>query len=182
MDIVNSTNNQTTLRFDTFAVQIQEIDPNDFNGQTFIVVLGSVEQAMNRSGDISQDSLRTIDGNGSQESQSRRRRLAQEDVQNSTAYVQIPSSILDECVSSNVSDLSSTTASQRLSYSVFARTVLFQPENTSISAVGSIVLAARIRCELANKTRLSVPIRSSFLTNEPVSLVCIFTPKYIYLV
>ena len=156
----NSTSNQTTFSFTTFAVQVQQIDPNRFNGQTFIVDLGSVEQAMNSSGNIEQDALITVDDASQPES-----RLAQEDVQNSTAFLQLSSAFLDECIGSEIGSLS---VSQRLSYSVFVSTVLFLPENTILNAVGSIILAARIKC---NKTGLSMPatVRTSFQTNEPVS-------------
>ena len=42
---VNNTSNQTVFAFKTFALQIQEIEPQEYQWQTFSVDLGSVEEA-----------------------------------------------------------------------------------------------------------------------------------------
>ncbi len=38
----NSANNQTVLNFETFAITVQDLDPDSFQGQTFVVDLGPV--------------------------------------------------------------------------------------------------------------------------------------------
>ncbi len=169
---VNTTNNLTTLTFNTYAVQIQEVDPDNFAGQTFVVNLGPVAQAMNISGNIAQESLITLDGVAIDNSR-RKRQSTGLDVQNATASLQLTPLIFENCVS-NMSSEASTIVSQRLSYSVFVSDVLFQTENNIISniVVGSIVVAVRLRCQLANKTMLSVPVRSTFQVAEMVDFVC----------
>ncbi len=169
---VNTTNNLTTLTFNTYAVQIQEVDPDNFAGQTFVVNLGPVEQAMNISGNIAQESLITLDGVAIDNSR-RKRQSTGLDVQNATASLQLTPLIFENCVS-NMSSEASTIVSQRLSYSVFVSDVLFQTENNIKSniVVGSIVVAVRLRCQLANKTMLSVPVRSTFQVAEMVAFVC----------
>ena len=148
---------------------MQEVDPNSFNGQTFIVNLGSVEQAMNSSGVIEQESLVTIDAAPNDISGRRRRTtgLSQNDTVESTASLQLTPRVFENCAS-NESSNSSSVVSQRLSYSVFVSDVLFFPENRTLNQVGSIVVSVRLRCQLANKTTLVVPVKSTFRVSQMV--------------
>ncbi len=148
---------------------MQEVDPNSFNGQTFIVNLGSVEQAMNSSGVIEQESLVTIDAAPNDISGRRRRTagLSQNDTVESTASLQLTPRVFENCAS-NESSNSSSVVSQRLSYSVFVSDVLFFPENRTLNEVGSIVVSVRLRCQLANKTTLVVPVKSTFRVSQMV--------------
>lgn len=166
---INTTNNITTLTFNTYAIQVQEVDPDNFAGQTFLVNLGGVEQAMNISGNIAQESLVTLNGVAIDNSR-RKRQSTGLDVQNATAALQLTRSIFDNCASNGSSE-ASIVVSQRLSYSVFVSDILFQTENRSSLAVGSIVVAVRLRCQLANKTMLSMPVRSTFQVAEMVSFL-----------
>ncbi len=155
---VNSSGNLTTFTFSTYALQVQEVDPDSFNGQTFIVNLGSVEQAVNSSGVIEQESLLTVDGVANDNSGTNTE-LSQN---GSTASLQLTPEIFENCASNESSTNSSSVVSQRLSYSVFVSDALFLPENRTLNQVGSIVVAVRLRCQLANKTMLIVPVRSTF--------------------
>lgn len=172
----NTTDNITTLAFNTYAVQIQEVDPNNFAGQTFAVNLGSVEQAMNISGAIAQEALVTLDGVSVNDNR-RKRQSTNRDVENATASVQLTSDIFDNCVTNESSEVS-IVVSQRLSYSVFVSDILFQTENESSIAVGSIVVAVRLRCQLANETMLSMPVRSTFQVAE---MVCLTVRYYVFI-
>ena len=46
VEISNSTMNQTVFAFKTFALQVQTLDSAEYQGQTFSVDLGSVEEAL----------------------------------------------------------------------------------------------------------------------------------------
>ncbi len=156
----NSTSNQTVLSFETFAITVQDLDPDSFQGQTFVVGLGPVEEAVNNTGVIDQDALMTandymIDNRSEIDSLSK-------DTDNSTASLHLSPLILEECPTTNCS------LRQRLSYSVFLSDVLFLPDNRSTSQVGSIVVAARLACLQTNKTVLTVPVRTSFLIRMTV--------------
>ncbi|XP_064387646.1 adhesion G-protein coupled receptor G6-like isoform X2 [Halichondria panicea] len=150
----NSTSNQTVLSFETFAIKVQDLDPDSFQGQTFVVDLGPVEEAVNNTGVIDQDALMTANDHTA-DNRSDTDSLS-EDTDNSTASLRLSPLILEDCPSTNRS------LWQRLSYSVFLSDVLFLPENRSTNQVGSIVVAARLACLQINKTVLTVPVRTSF--------------------
>lgn len=152
---VNSTGSEgtATFAFRTFAIQIQEIDPTTYQGQTFSVNLGPVEDTLNTTGDIPQESLNIKDSLG---------RVSP----NNTATVQLPRELFDDlslCKQANASSSSQA----RFSYGVFLSDVLFQNETQSHLELGSIIVAPRIRCE-ANIT-LKTPIKVSFRTNRMVA-------------
>ncbi|XP_064387685.1 adhesion G-protein coupled receptor G6-like [Halichondria panicea] len=146
----NSTSNRTVLSFETFAITVQDLDPDSFQGQTFAVDLGPVEEAMKNTGVIDQYALMTTNADNRSEIDS-----LSEDTENSTASLRLSPSLFEKCPTIN-----RTSLWQRLSYSVFLSDVLFLPENRSTNRVGSIVVAARLACLQTNKT---VPIRTSFL-------------------
>ncbi len=157
----NSTNNRTVLSFETFAITVQDVDPDSFQGQTFVVDLGPVEEAINNTGVIDQDALMTVNdytANNRSEFDS-----LSEDNENSTASLRLNPSFFEDCPTKNRISLH-----QRLSYSVFLSDVLFLPENRSTTQVGSIVVAARLACLQTNKLVLTVPVRTSFLIKAKV--------------
>ncbi|XP_064387545.1 latrophilin-like protein 1 isoform X4 [Halichondria panicea] len=157
--VSNSTSNQTVLSFETFAMTVQDLDPDSFQGQTFVVDLGPVDEEMNNTGVIDQDALMTFnDGNGDTSDNRSETGSPNKDAENSTASVHLNPSLFEDCLTTN-----GTLLMQRLSYSVFLSDVLFLPENRSTNQVGSIVVAARLACLQTNKTMLSVPVRTSFL-------------------
>ncbi|XP_064387511.1 uncharacterized protein LOC135335851 isoform X2 [Halichondria panicea] len=151
----NSTSNQTVFSFEKFAITVQDLDPDSFQGQTFVVDLGPVEEAVNNTGVIDQDALMTAN-DYTADNRSDTDSLS-EDTDNSTASLRLSPLILEECPTTNLS------LRHRLSYSVFLSDVLFLPENRSTNQVGSIVVAARLACLQTNKTVLTVPVRTSFL-------------------
>lgn len=141
------------LGYDTYALQLQDIDLSRFNGQTFTVNLGSVENAIDSEG-IASSSLKTSE-------------RVMKVLDSSTAAVQIPkdfSESLDEC------DVGRTSTrpllQQRLSYSVFLTDILFQSQNQSRFDVGSIIVSTRLRC--AENSTLLNPITMVFRTINQV--------------
>ena len=119
--------NQTVLSFETFAMTVQDLDPDSFQGQTFVVDLGPVEEAVNNTGVIDQDALMTAN-DYTADNRSDIDSLS-EDTENSTASLRLSPLILKECPTTNRS------LRQRLSYSVFLSDVLFLPENRSTNQV-----------------------------------------------
>ena len=150
----NSTNNRTVLSFETFAITVQDVDPDSFQGQTFVVDLGPVEEAINNTGVIDQDALMTVNVYTADN------RSEIEDNENSTASLHLNFSALE--------DFNNASLRQRLIYSVFLSDVLFLPEDRSTTQVGSIVVAARLACLQTNKSVLTVPVRTSFLIRTTV--------------
>ena len=139
--------NKTVFTFNTFAISIQEFDiSNDFDGQSFSVNLGSVENAMGISGAIPKNNLTTSD--------------AMDVSTGATASLQLPNDIFMSC------SLSGT--QRRVSYSVFLFDVLFRNEiqHRNGLRVGSIILAPRLPCNAI----LATPITVSFQTNRTVTI------------
>ena len=139
--------NTTTATFTrkTYALQVNDIDTSNFQGQTFSVDLGSVKEAMNSSTNIREEAIDTVEGN--------------KVLQNRTASVQVPVSVFQ--------DLGQSGGQQRLSYSVFVRDTLFQSsdENQSNLTVGSIIVAVRVNGTTASGN-LSTPINVTFQASE----------------
>ena len=127
--------------FDTYALLLQDIDPDFFNGQTFSVNLGSVEDALQSEGDLG-DSLVTSE-------------MVMDILVKSTASVYLPDSFLDE--------VENDTNMLRLSYSMFLTDVLFQSPNQSGFDIGSIIVSARLR-----NTTLLNPVQVAFRTARMV--------------
>lgn len=153
--------------FETFALLVQQLDPNIFEGQVFSIHLGSVEEAWQDNQTINQGALVTSNleitmNMINQES------MDTEGVLNATsdttALLILPQDLLDSC--SSKEDNLTTALSQRLSYSVFKSDVLFQNFNQSHLSIGSIILATRLKC--ANDLTLNTSIKSIFQVNKMV--------------
>ena len=144
-ELDNSTNRSIVIfGFNTYALQLQDIDPSFFNGQTFAVNLGSVEDAMSRN--------RTSD-----------LMTSETDTEMFTASVQLPKDFLDLVAGCG------TNMSHRLSYSVFLTDVLFQTSQTrSLASIGSIIVTVQLGC--ARNSSLLNPFRVAFRTTEQVSI------------
>ena len=153
-DVKNGTSNETTFTFNTFAIKIQEIDTNNFNGQTFIVNLGPFEQARNLSLDfeIDKNTLVTINNDALAEDKN---------FQNSTASLQLTSSIIEGTRSYK----SSLTSSKRVNYMVFLKDSLFLPEDRTSIKVGSIIVAVRTSHHVGTQQQF---VRVNFSINEKV--------------
>lgn len=150
----SSDDNKLLLGYDTYALQLQNIDPDKFKGQTFTVNLGSVENAL-QSDEKFQDSLKTSE-------------MVMKVLDNSTAAVQLSDNFFNTISGCSDADLSSTSTStrQRLSYSVFLTDILFQSFNQSRFDIGSIIVSTRLRCAV-NVTLIN-PIILIFQTVEMV--------------
>ena len=150
----NTTDSKTVFGYETYALQIQDLDPLEFNGQTFIVDLGSVEQTMNVT-QIEKSDLITSE-------------LVMSVVTSATASISIPDSLITGTGMGNCQIEVSNSSQQRLSYSVFLSDILFQGFNQSRFKLGSIIVSARLNC-LGNDV-LSSPIQTNFRTQTQVSL------------
>ena len=150
LDLSTSSNDSEQERvvfgFDTFALQLQDVETNDVsNGQTFSVNLGSVEDALQSEGGFS-ESLVTAE-------------MVMDILVNSTASVYLP----DGFFSNSGNMLTNNTSRLRLSYSVFLTDILFQSPNQSRSFdIRSIILSTRIGN--AKDPTLLHPIQVSFRT------------------
>ena len=151
----NTTNSKTVFGYETYALQIQDLDPLEFNSQTFIVDLGSVEQALNNT-QIQKSDLITSE-------------LLMSVVTNATASVFISRNIINGTKNNNCQRETSNSSQQRLGYSVFLSDILFQGFNQSQFRVGSIIVAARLNC-LGNNS-LTSPVQINFRTHVHVSLI-----------
>ena len=154
-----SDSNRTTLTFKTFALQLEEIDTDAFNGQTFTVTLGTVEQARNTSNSIDQRVLITEDGGVKS---TRNKRTIDRNSTKATASLQLHPMYFKNCTNTETTTSLSMASRQRLSYSVFLTNALFLPANRTLNKVGSIVVGARTSCPLDNEAASTVPIQSSF--------------------
>ena len=117
----NATNNREVYTLDNFAIQVQDVDRDNFEGETFSVDLGTVEEAINRTNEIDENRLVTM----------------MEALSNATASLQVPSTIFND---------GSNKTTRRLSFSVFTTDTLFQTEETASGdlTVGSIVIALNV--------------------------------------
>ena len=161
----NSTDNVTVFSYTTFSLQVQQIDVSTFNGQTFIVALGSYEHATNRSEQINQENLITADAIFNSTDS-----YILNYTKDATASIQLPPSLSEEllrCFDRG----NSSNRFQRLSYSVFLSDSFFQPKNRSQFKVASIILAPRFHCILEN---LSMPIQTTFQTTRKESQCAVF--------
>ena len=165
--------NRTTFSYKTFALQVEDINPKTFAGQTFTVALGTVEQARNASDGINSRALITEDGVvGSR----RKRRNSDSNTGEATATLRLHPELFEHCFNSSLNTSSPQNVRQRLSYSVFLSDALFLPANRTSNMVGSIVVGARAICQHANNTVLSEHTnetrltQSSFQTIETVRL------------
>ena len=165
----NSTTNSTptVFAFETFALQIQQLDPKDYKGQTFDINLGSLEEAKADNQTIDQGALITSQLESKQESDDTDTGGIMNPM--TTASLQLPKDLLDSCVCSDTNTNSTQTISQRLSYSVFKSNVLFQNRNQSQLSIGSIIVAARLKC--ADDLILNTSIKSTFQINRTVRVV-----------
>lgn len=146
----NTSGNKLLLGYDTYALQLQNIDTDKFKGQTFSVNLGSVEEAMQTKEEF-EDALKTSE-------------MIMQVLDNSTAAVQLPENFLatiEECRDDDTNPL------QRLSYSVFLTDILFQGQNQSKFDIGSIIVSTRLRC--AENITLTNPVILIFNTVEKLN-------------
>ena len=143
LEITNATS--VTFTRTTFAIQVNNINASSFQGETFSVNLGSVEEAVDISSTIREEALETASGNMT--------------YQSSTASVRVPRSVFQE--------LGLVGDQQRLSYAVFLRDTLFQSsdQNQSNLTVGSVIVAVTVNGTSVGGN-LSTPITVTFQASE----------------
>jgi hypothetical protein len=142
-------NISSVIGLDKYALQLQDVDPSLFNGQTFAINLGSVEDAIGHNGAI-EDGLLISE-------------KVMELFQNSTASVQLPSNFLGSTAECAMD------MRPRLSHSVFLTDVLFQSPQTRSRdvGIGSIIVTVRLSCVQNSSTN---PFRVTFRTVEQVMI------------
>ena len=168
----NSTTNssQTVFAFETFALQVQQLDPEEYKGQVFSVNLGSVEEATKDNQKIDQTALVTTELESAENTNLKhkmkiiKREKATNTMAGTTASLQLPEDLLLDLCSSN----STSAVPQRLSYSVFKSDILFQNLNQSHLSIGSIIVAARLKC--ADNVTPSTSIKSIFQIDRMVRI------------
>ena len=162
----NSTANSTkttVFAFETFALQVQELDPEEYIGQIFNVNLGSLEKARKDNRTIQQSALVTSELESAE--QDNKGVTVVNGFADSTASLQLPEDLLDMCSSMSSNVTSTVPQSSRLSYSVFKSDILFQNLNQSHLGIGSIIIAAQLKC---NGT-LNSSIKTAFQTDRMVT-------------
>ena len=149
----NNTVEKGLLTFETFALQLQRVHTETFQGQTFIIDLGSIKSITNFSGTrIPNNSLVLYD-------------MIVEPWKNATASVQLPMGLFESfttCNETNISEL----VSARLSYSVFLSNVFFQTTGSNKNRLGLIIVSARVNCR--STAILNTSILTTFTANRLV--------------
>ena len=156
-DDENNTLQERVFAFETFALQLQELDPETYKAQAFTVSLGSIEDVSNISGKIPDESLTIQD-------------TMMKILNNATASIHMPDDLLDhlsDCSEMNTST-ANTTLITRISYSVFLSNALFQSIGLDEYELGSVIIAARVNVNCGNGTNLNTPLTASFATNKTV--------------
>ena len=143
---LDSNSSKAVFGFNKYALQLQDIETEEFKGQTFTVDLGPAEEAMKTKGDITDSNLATFEE-------------GMKVLDNSTASVLLPANFLDSVQGCNTDLL-------RLSYSVFLTDILFQSRQEGRS-VGSIVMA--IRLGFSDDSSLLNPLKVLFRTVRQVN-------------
>ena len=140
--------------FDTYALQLQDVDPDLFGGQIFTVNLGSVEDALQSDGNLGA-SLNTSE------------MVMNILVNITTSSVKLPENFFTGSMNGSKENGSNSTNELRLSYTVFLTDILFQSPTQSSFDIGSIILSTRLSSEVESNP---APIEVSFRT---VNMVCI---------
>ena len=133
----------------SFALQIQDVTTQSFDGETFNVNLGSFEEAIRLNTSIPEKALQT----------------AMEVLVNVTASISLPPSLLFDLQGGE--EVRRDEAVQRLSYSLFLTDALFQSPNQTARnlSIGTIIVALRLRNVAVNQT-LTMPINTTFRINK----------------
>ena len=136
----NATENREVYTLENFAIQVQDVDRDTFEGETLSVDLGTVSEAINRTSEIDASRLVTM----------------MEALSNATASLRVPSAIFND---------GSNKATRRLSYSVFTTDTLFQSEETVSGdlTVGSIVVGVKVALSDRNARQTSVDNTTTML-------------------
>ena len=146
MDLSASGNaSEVIFGFDTYALLLQDVDPDFFDGQTFTVNLGSVEEALQSDSTLGA-SLNTSE-------------MVMDILVITTSSVKLPENFFTGSMNRSMENGSDNTNELRLSYTVFLTDILFQSPNQSRFDIGSIIVSTRLSSEIELN-----PIEVSFRT------------------
>ena len=163
-DNSTTTSSQMVFAFETFALKIQQLDPEEYKGQTFSVNLGLLEETREDNQTIDQEALVTSELESITKFNLKHEHDKTNAMASTTVSLLLPEDLLESCSDMN----SNLTAAipQRLSYSVFKSDSLFQNINQSHLSIGSIIVAAQLKC--ANNGTLNTSIKSIFQIDRMV--------------
>ena len=141
---VNFTNrDRPTFTRENFAIQLRQIDISNFAGESFNVDLGTVEEAMNNSGNIDPLALVSL----------------LNPLSNATGSLTVSNRVAER-IDSNASN------SGRLGYSVFVSSSLFPTESAN-TTVASVVLNLKLSGYMETNDIIDDLFNVTFLTIDP---------------
>ena len=175
--VVNGSSNTSTdaenfvvYAFDNFGLILEDVDGENFTGEAFSVDLGPVKRAIQSNGSINEDSLV---------------RMASA-LSNATAAVVVPNTLFDSDTSYQNINLSYNSTgnesvslsrnpsvhTQRLIFSVFLQTSIFQNQRMDCSekAIGSIIASLQINSSNATHKTANASIIVHFQEYREVNL------------
>lgn len=146
--MLDLSNSSEVFAFSTYALQLQDVDPNHFHGQNI-----SVNLRVEDFEDMPNDELNNPITFGT----------VFKLLENTSAAVQLPESVVEGC--RQTSDV------LRLSFTVFLSDILFQSQNSNRSDIKSLIMSTRLRCAVSSPMQLLNPISAIFRTTQNVSLL-----------
>ena len=143
VDVNFTDGDRPTFTRENFAIQLQQIDISTFAGESFNVDLGTVEEAMNNSGNIDPQALMSL----------------LNPLSNATGSLTVSSRVSGR-IDSNASN------SVRLAYSVFVSSSLFPTESVN-TTVASVVLNLKLSGYMETNDIIDDLFNVTFLTIDP---------------
>ena len=143
VDVNFTDDNRPTFTRGNFAIQLQQIDVSNFAGESFNVDLGTVKEAMNKSGSIDPEALLTLLNPRS----------------NATGSLTVSNRVAER-IDSNASN------SGRLGYSVFVSSSLFPTESVN-TTVASVVLNLKLSGYMETNDIIDDLFNLTFQTIDP---------------
>lgn len=149
-----------TFNQTSFAIIVENVDSNDFMGETLSLDLGLTDDTLNQDSAINSEAINVMLGTNFDFSQL---------TEKNTAVVKLPQSFFEDI------GLNKMARSHRLSYFVFTQSSLFQSSdgNQTNLTLASVILSVRVGG--VNKSTLAKPIEVTFQvsTFQVHACVCI---------
>ncbi len=158
-DLFNAQHNSSTFSFNTFALQLEDICPQNFDGQYFVVNLGTIEDVLSNKEEIEPDNLKVS-------------QVMELLLKNLTASVNIPKEFVKQLDNLEIK------CNERISYFVFSTNILFQTK--SKSSIDSIIVSVRSR-SIENAT-LNYPITTVMRKRNTSDIVRIYKIIFIIII
>lgn len=145
----NSTNDTLAFALNNFAILLQDVDPRNFSGEAFSVNLGPIQEAVNNTSRINEESLVTM----------------MAPLPNATASAELPESLFTTNTPGN------PVPRRRVTFSVFLTNTLFLTPETDCtnSTIGSVVLGIGVNNSVPNFRLSGGGIRLVFQQYREVS-------------